>query len=182
MVETCRDLLLSSLSIFYEKNSQYKMLLKEIIDGHHKLSLRLIDWFVTHYSKGNNISYWITEDNYSLNMPLNYEKDKPPKRICLYMDYRDQLKSYTKINFDSFRRHSRITFVVDMQKPVSIDTTIGQLNFFRWIFKNKIIDYIIDHYDDIYNDMIMNNCKLKKKDKLSHTQGITNSFCTLHFD
>lgn len=182
MVETCRDLLLSSLSVFYDKNRNYKYLLKEIIDGHHKLSLRLIDWFVTHYSKTHNTSYWITKDNYYLEMPLEYSKDQIPKRISLYMDYRDQLKSYTKINFDSFRRHARITFVIDPDKCNFIDTTVGQLNFFRWIFKNKILQYIENNYDNIYDDMILNNCKLNKKNKLNQTQGITNTHCTLHFD
>ena len=182
MVETCRDLLLSSLSVFYENNTEYKYLLKEIIDGHHKLSLRLIDWFVTHYSKTHNISYWITADNYHLEMPLDYAKDQIPKRISLYMDYRDQLKSYTKINFDSFRRHARITFVIDPNKYNFIDTTVGQLNFFRWIFKNKILQYIENNYDTIYNDMILNNCKFTKKIISSKTQGITNTLCTLHFD
>jgi hypothetical protein len=46
------------------------------------------------------------------------------KKINLYLDYRSQLKSFKKINFDSFRRHDRITYISN--KGTSIETTIGQ--------------------------------------------------------
>lgn len=146
MNETCSDLLLSSLTSFYINNANLKQLLKDIIEGNHKLSLRLIDWFVTHYSKSHNIYYWVGKETYHVEMPITEEKDAV-KRISLYLDYRDQLKSYTKINFDCFRRHSRITYMIDIEKEHFIDTTVGQLNFFRWVFKNKIINYILDNYE-----------------------------------
>ena len=59
MGDLCQDLLLKSLTEFYKKNSDYKIILKNIINGNHKLSLRIIEWLVTHYSKSNNIYYWI---------------------------------------------------------------------------------------------------------------------------
>jgi hypothetical protein len=34
---------------------EYKSILKNIIDGKHELSLRMIDWLVTRYAKNNNI-------------------------------------------------------------------------------------------------------------------------------
>jgi hypothetical protein len=57
-----QTLLLSSLTDFYNKNPKYKITLKEIIDGKHKLSLRIIEWLVTHYAKSNNIYYWVDEE------------------------------------------------------------------------------------------------------------------------
>ena len=60
------------------------------------------------------------------------------KKVNLYLNYRAQLKSYAKLNFDTFRRHNRITFYIN--KNDTITTTIGQLNFFRWAFNNNIID------------------------------------------
>lgn len=179
MQDNCHNLLLTSLTEYYNNNKCYKEILQKIINGDHKLSLRLIDWFVTHYTKTFNISYWIDLDNnkYYTDIPDN---NKNIKRITLYLDYRAQLKSFTKINFDSFRRHSRITFFLDIEKEIYIDTTIGQLNFFRWIFRNNILDYILDNYDDIYNNMINNNVKTEKIN--NKQQGITKTMCTLHFD
>ena len=181
MVESCKDLLLSSLTQFYNNYPNNKTLLKDIIEGNHLLSLRLIDWFVTHYSKSHNISYWVDTNGYYTEMPLN---NNITKRISLYLDYRDQLKSYTKINFDSFRRHARITYFIDFDNNQYIDTTIGQLNFFRWIFKNKVIEYITHNYDDVYKDMIENNTKtiIKRDKKKNNSQEITRTFCTLRFD
>ena len=63
MSDTGKELLLSSLTSFYAKNENYKYMLKNIIDGKHILSLRMIDWLVTRYAKNNNIIYWITDSS-----------------------------------------------------------------------------------------------------------------------
>jgi hypothetical protein len=187
MYSTCQELLLSSLTDFYNDNPGHKITLQEIIDGKHRLSLRLIDWFVTHYSKSLNVYYWIFKYNTSIfkTYPSHISDTKNCKRVNLYLDYRAQLKSYAKINFDSFRRHDRITFFINLEKNEFIETTVGQLNFFRWIFNNNVIQYIIDNNDDIYQNMIDNNTFAKsKKTKRVHNniQGITNTICTLRFD
>lgn len=187
------SLLLSSLTNFYNKNEKYKLILKDIIDGKHPLSLRVIDWLVTHYSKNNNIYFWI-EKNPSNNEIKIYE-DFPSeifncetlKKIHLYLDYRAQLKSYTKFNFDSFRRHDRITFIIDEEKQISIETTIGQLNFFRWAFSNKIIEYALKHHDDIYENMTKksykkNSTDIQKRNTLLPKQDIINTKCYIRFD
>lgn len=189
MNNICQELLLSSLTEYYDKNHENKQMLKEIIDGRHKLSLRMIDWLVTHYSKTYKVNYWINKENNEIfntcpndNME---EKNINIKKINLYADYRAQLKSYAKINFDSFRRHNRITFFLDMDKNEYIETTIGQLNFFRWAFNNEIIGYALQNHDKIYKDMIENNSYNKRKiTKLPHKniQEITKAVCTLHFD
>ena len=36
----------------------------------------------------------------------------------------------------------------------SLNTTIGQLNFFRWAIDNKIIEYAYKNHQDIEKDMI----------------------------
>lgn len=186
MNDICQELLLTSLTEYYDENVNNKLILKDIISGKHVLSLRMIDWLVTHYSKSHNISYWHDKRNCIM-------YDDPPcisasaniKKINLYLDYRAQLKSYAKINFDSFRRHNRITFVIDTATNESIETTVGQLNFFRWAFNNSVIDYATNNYDKIHQNMVDNNsfCK-EKKDKLPHRniQEITRAACTLRFD
>ena len=50
-----------------------------------------------------------------------------------------------------------------------METTIGQLNFFRWAIENKIIDYIKENYDKIDIDMnSRNSSSRKKKDQIDN--------------
>lgn len=181
--QNCQELLLCSINDFYQKNLKFKNTFKDIISGNHKLSLRLIDWLVTHYSRNNNIFYWLSAsfDDIYYNLPDNIDNNITYKKINLYHDYRAQLKSYSKLNFDTFRRHQRITFCIDDKN--SIETTVGQLNFFRWIFNNKIISYALDNYDNIYNDMIANNNYNKKIIKKNNNfQEIIKTNSILRFD
>jgi hypothetical protein len=180
MCDLGQNLLLKSLTDFYNKNVEYKLILKNIINGKHKLSLRIIEWLVTHYAKSNNIYYWIDDDKVIYkDFPADNFKGNI-RKINLYQDYRAQLKSYSKFNFDSFRRHHRITFFISEDKTEYIETTVGQLNFFRWIFNNNIINYAINNYDIIYKKMIDNNtckCKVPYND-----HDIIKTKCLLRFD
>ena len=182
----CQELLLTSLTDYYNKNPLNKQTLKDIIDGKHTLSLRIIDWFVTHYSKTNNIYYWINECNIYEKFPVTLNNCDTCKKVHLYLDYRAQLKSYTKFNFDSFRRHDRITFFLNDEKTLNIETTIGQLNFFRWAFNNKVIEYALEHYSEIYENMTKHSYKKINKEKsrlsLIPQQDIINTTCYLRFD
>jgi hypothetical protein len=44
-----------------------------------------------------------------------------------------------------------------------METTIGQLNFFKWAIENRIIDYITENYDMIELDMNQRNSTSKKR-------------------
>jgi len=189
MSDSSKELLLSSLTSFYNKNDNYKYLLKSIIDGKHQLSLRMIDWLVTIYSKNNNVIYWISNDNDNIYNSLPDEcsiiNNNKYKKINLYLDYRAQLKSFKKINFDSFRRHDRITFILDYNNELSIETTIGQLNFFKWAFSNKVINYAVLNQKIIYENMSKNTYKKnikKKKNLLIPKQDIIVTKCYVSFD
>ena len=48
-----------------------------------------------------------------------------------------------------------------------IQTTLGQLNFFRWALENKVIDYIENNSVNINNDMNKRNstAKIKKREE-----------------
>jgi len=181
------NLLLSSLTDYYNNNEKNKYVLKDIIEGKHKLSLRIIEWIVTQYSKSNNVYYWIDNNSKDEKIYDYYPNENGHiyKKINLYTDYRAQLKSYSKFNFDSFRRHNRITFFIDIEKQITIETTVGQLNFFKWIFKNNVIEYALINYDDIYSKMIINNTKNKiekKKTMITNSNDIIKTHCLLYFD
>lgn len=133
-----KDLLMASLSKFYNTKSNINTIIP-IIEGTSDISLRLIDWFVTNFSKKNNVV--ITKEVKNNIMHFN-----------VYLSYRSQLKAYSKQLFDPFRRRDRITFMYDNDK--SLETTIGQLNFFRWVIQNDIIGYIKANLATVEKDMI----------------------------
>ena len=145
-----QDLLMSSLSKFY-KNQENVQEIISIITGKSKISLRVIDWFVTNYSKKNNISYILTQDNKIVNNVDNISKYR---EFIVYIDYKLQLKGYQKKQFDPFCRRSRINYYYAKNKYFV--TTVGQLNFFRWAIKNGIIKYINENLKGIEDDM--NKC------------------------
>lgn len=136
-ISNSKDLLMLSLSKFYTRTIVSRIL--PIIEGESNISLRLIDWFVTNYSK-------------KYNTVITKQQNNNVIHFNVYLSYRSQLKAYSKQLFDPFRRRDRITFYFD--KDSSIETTIGQLNFFRWIISNDILEYISSNLKDIENDMI----------------------------
>lgn len=134
-----KELLMLSLAKFY-KNNAFASLIIPIIEGKNDVSLRLIDWFVTNFSKKyGTILQWANEDG-------------TPNYFNVYINYRLQLKAYSKQQFDPFRRRDRILFYFN--KDDSIETTIGQLNFFKWVLQNKILEYIDLHKAKIEDDMV----------------------------
>ena len=116
-LNTQNGLLLQNLLKFYKKNNNMDRILP-IINGEAKISLRLIDWFATNYSK-KNYTVYILKDSAG-----------KEKRFKVYIDYKLKLKAYSKRRFDPFCRWDRIT--VPYKDDCHIQTTIGQLNFFRW--------------------------------------------------
>lgn len=132
------DLLMQSLAKYYSTKHNIQRIIP-IINSESDVSLRLIDWFITNFSKKNHTI--ITKRTNNNIVHLN-----------VYLSYRSQLKSYSKAYFDPFRRRDRITFFYDEGK--SIDTTIGQLNMFRWILQSDILDYIAENRAVIEEDMI----------------------------
>jgi hypothetical protein len=133
------DLLMQSLSKFYTTRSNIHKIIP-IINGESEISLRLIDWFITNYSKKNQTIITKKLNNNNV-IHLN-----------VYLSYRSQLKSYSKTYFDPFRRRERIKFFYDDRN--SIETTIGQLNMFRWILQSDILEYVADNRKEIEQDMI----------------------------
>lgn len=141
------DMLLLSLGKFYSNKDNMKKLI-DIIEGSYSVSLRLIDWFVTNYSKKNNTI-------------IDKNVDNDIVQFNVYLSYRSQLKAYSKQQFDPFRRRDRMNFFYEKGKH--IETTIGQLNFFRWIIVNNILEYIEENNASIDEDMITTQKDNQKK-------------------
>jgi hypothetical protein len=144
------NLIIDSLRKFYRNPENMAKVLPLISQSHRqsigpsgdRVSLRIIDWFVTNYAKKNNISYFITGQPGS-------------RQFIVYLNYKAQLKAYSKKQFDPFCRRERIEFPYN-DKGDTITTTIGQLNFFRWAIDNYVLNYIYENVDSIERDMNTN--------------------------
>ena len=153
---TQNDLILKQLLVFYKKNNNENIQrMLDIINGNSRISLRIVDWFATNYSKEKYTIYTLQDS------------DGKDYRFKVYNDYKLKLKAYSKKRFDPFCRWDRITVPLDSTR--SIETTIGQLNFFKWALEHNIIKYINNNYDMIDNDMNVRNSYAKKKQTSSES-------------
>jgi hypothetical protein len=147
---TQNELLLNNLMEFY-KDTNYLQKMIPIINGESPISLRIVDWFVTNYAK----KYYTVYE-----LPVS-PKSEESERFKVYHDYKLKLKAYSKKRFDPFCRWERIT--IPYNENNYMETTIGQLNFFKWAIENRIIHYIEEHYKEIEEDMNLRNSTSKRK-------------------
>ena len=146
---TNREIMLYNILNRYFRNLKMKHIntMLDIINQKSHVSLRLLDWFVTRFAKDNNTTYMI--------------KDKD-ELFYVHISYKCQLRSFRKKYFDPFKRSGKFFYSYEKKnRDKTIRTTIGQLNFFKWAIKNKIIKYVQDNYDAILDAMVKSN----KEDK-----------------
>lgn len=128
-----QQLLMQSLTNFFTRGSS--ILILHFLDStkpDSSISLRVIDWFVTNFSREFDVSYCHPETQ----MPF-----------LVHDAYKSQLKAYSKRQFDPFCRRTRINFYY--KKGSKVVTTVGQLNFFRWAIGTGVLAYIEKHQDAI---------------------------------
>jgi len=128
-----QELIIASLQRFYSGHDNLNEIV-ELLKGTSDVSLRLIDWFVTNYSKAHSTSYILNSQEF-----------------VVYMNYKNQLKAYSKKLFDPFCRRERISFQIPGHDAFL--TTVGKLNFFRWAIEKGILDYIKGHQTEIEKEM-----------------------------
>ena len=115
-------ILLTSIDTFYNIPENRAILL-DILNKSGGISLRNLEWFITNYSKKNNLSY----------------KTNDGKIFSVHCAYKSSLDGYSKKLFDPFCRSSKISYTVPGSSD-EIHTTVAQLNFIRWCIKNNIIE------------------------------------------
>ena len=127
------NILLNSIDSFYEIDEN-RTILKQILNKSGGISLRNLEWFITNYSKKNNLSY----------------KTGDGKLFSVHCAYKSSLDGYSKKLFDPFCRSSKINYIMPGTSD-EIHTTVAQLNFIKWCIKNDIISYIRDNKTSIFN-------------------------------
>lgn len=140
MIASKQDVLLESLRKFYADNPQHLRVLTDILrSGDTHISLRILDWLVTNYAKKKNIVYLV--EGHDGQVTFN-----------MFLEYKSQLKAYSKRFFDPFCRRERLEFP-DADGGVFL-STVGQLNFFRWALLHGVVDYGSRHNAQIEHDML----------------------------
>lgn len=155
-ISSHENMILNSIDNFYDNLININEFL-DIINSKSVISIRLIDHFITKYSKKNKVCYKI-QDNVENSL------------FYVFQSYKQQLKRFQKKHFDPFARGIRIPYFI---QDTVIITTIGQLNFFNWFISKNILDFVIKNKSLIENDMNknknisqLNDNKLKKQIKI----------------
>jgi len=160
-IETKTDLVMESLVLYYKEHQNYLREIDNMLNisktVKNKISLRLLDWFVTNYCK-----------KYIIILPSN-----DGTWFNVYQQYKLKLKSYAKECFDSCKRKQRIILYYNDSEEF-IETTCGQLCFFKWCFENNIIDYIKKNSNEITLDMKESNSKTTLSLEVSSESTCTN--------
>lgn len=121
------EVLLISVLEWYNGNYNNVNQFMNIVKRKNGMSLRVIDWLVTNFSKTHSV----TIESSGIPRDLN-------------RDYQKNLSAYNKRNMDPFARRNKISVIVtheDMTTETR-STTIGQLNFFRWFGRNNVASYL----------------------------------------
>lgn len=141
--ELCYYKLITKFFSTCESENISKMI--NIVEGKSTMSLRVLDWFVAKYSK-KRIDCGTTKD---------------AEMFDVRISYKSQLKSYKKRYFDPFRRKKKFNY--NFKNGMSMKTTLGQLNFFKWAFTNNIVVYVDKNLKHIIKEMKIANKEVDKK-------------------
>jgi hypothetical protein len=118
-------------------------LLRDIVSRRTGFSLRIIYWFVTSYSRRMQCNYMFGDE-----------------RVIVYSEYKAIMRSYQNTCFDPFCRRARVyvdtSLCAMVDGPVGgdvLETTTGQLNFFRWAISRGVLLYAGTLLSEIERDL-----------------------------
>lgn len=127
------EVLLQSLKDFFSQKENSEIL-RDILEKRNGISLRNLEWFITNYSKQQNLTY----------------KTRDGKFFTVHCAYKSSLDGYSKKLFDPFCRTQKFSYSIP-NSETNVNTTVAQLNFIRWCIKNNIIEYIINNKTKLFN-------------------------------
>lgn len=136
-IESREDVVMKKLCEYY-LDQKHLDIINNILQKDSKLTLRVLEWFITIYSR---------------------EKENNTQHI--YNNFKLNLKSYSKKLFDPFCRGNRIVLAIGPDNY--LETTVGQLNFFRFVIDYKILDEYEKHKEFVDKAMVLHGFKKKIK-------------------
>jgi hypothetical protein len=167
------------LRFYNENDGKHMETMLSVINGGTNISLRIMDWFVTNYSKKHYTVYdLVGSTTATATATTTATATIRAKRFKVYVDYKLKLRAYSKKRFDPFCRWDRIN-VPHKNGTMYIQTTLGQLNFFKWAIENEVLRYIQENYTAIETDMNIRNNTTRKLAKSHQTSSATVDGCVL---
>jgi hypothetical protein len=137
---------------FMRKNEVAGAVFVKLITQNSPLSLRILDWLVTQYSRRR---------------PCVYMHNG--KAVNIHLLYKANLRAYSKKAFDPFCRRERIYLTSNFEvSDTGLETTVGQMNFFRWAWQNGVIDFCAKNINEIEIDL--RNYTKSKPNSQKHIQ------------
>jgi hypothetical protein len=123
----------------------------KIINNEHEVSLRLLNWVGMKHS--------------ATMPPLEVtNEDGSSTLFDVKISYKARLDTHSKKYFDPFRRGPRFDYHYDSDdKTKVVETTLCQLNYFRWTFIIRLLRYIKENKEQLKNKMGTFNASEKKK-------------------
>jgi hypothetical protein len=126
---------INDLKFFYKNVSDHTIdMIQNINEGKSNISLRILDWFAFKYIKYGS-----------------WQNDIQMSKF--HKSYKIYYNLYGKSYFDPFCRQHKMTDLFGSKSDKILNTSIGQLNFYRWTIENNILQYIEKNYDIIINEM-----------------------------
>jgi hypothetical protein len=121
-----------------------------IINNNHIISLRLLNWFAMKYTATMKAITYINEEGEN-------------ELFDVKISYRARLNTYSKKHFDPFRRNKKFDYNYDKSDPLKlVETTLCQLNFFKWLFQYNLLEYVEQHFDKLKDKIGIYNIQEKQ--------------------
>lgn len=146
-MESKEHILKQEVLKFYEDEEHMTQLSSVLL--RQSISLRIIDYFVTSYSKIFNTTYLVDGKNFNV-----------------FIQYKSVLKGFSKKYFDVFARRERIE-IFSRTHNKHISSTTAQLHFFKWAIENDILKYCQRNLQEIEEHMIMTLQSKRNRDDIS---------------
>jgi len=165
-LDSKEKLILEKNKRFFSYNRKYIDSMLTIINGESCISIRLLDWFISNYAKKNNTSYTIKNTDIK-------------SQFCVYTEYKNQLNSCSKDYFDPFCRRRKLLYAYkdrNRKNRIVFKSSIGQLNFFQWAIRNRVIMYVQNHLKEIDSDMKRTTRENKKAKEMMESSPPPNKY------
>jgi len=133
--------------------SKFRLILP-ILLGEDIVAMSTLNYFVTNYSE--YFSNFVTVDD---------------KDVYIHKAYKKKLSKHKKFYFDAFCRIVKIPFFYDTKKYIT--TTVGQLNYYKWIVELDILTYVRNNHGEIYHYMKhvdLNELRNSESDSITITE------------
>lgn len=142
---------------FFRKKCSKERIQKiiDIINNNNIISLRLLNWFAMKHSS-------------TMKALEVRNKDGKIELFDVKISYKARLNTHSKKYFDPFRRGKRFDYYYNPDNNTDcIETTLCQLNFFRWLMLHNLIEYVEINFNTLKQKMGIyeKNKKNLKKDK-----------------